>query len=46
MTEFPVCPDTPKPKDKRQVKRQQFAITSGKYQEMVNKHLSMAAEEN
>jgi hypothetical protein len=36
---------TPQHKDKRQI-RGQFAITSGKYQEVVDRHLSKPAKGN
>jgi hypothetical protein len=46
ISEFLVWPDTPKCKGRKRLKRQPFAITSGKYQEMFNKkHLAKAAEE-
>jgi hypothetical protein len=32
--------DTPQHKVKRQIRRQPFAITSGKYQEVLDRHLS------
>jgi hypothetical protein len=45
-SEFLVWPDTPKCKGKRQVERQPFAVTSGKFQEMFEKkHLAKDAEE-
>jgi hypothetical protein len=37
--------DTPQHKGKRQIRRP-FAITTGKYQEVVYRHLSKAAEGN
>jgi hypothetical protein len=37
--------DTPQHRDKRQIRRP-FAITSGKYQEVVDRHLSKSAEGN
>jgi hypothetical protein len=45
VREFLVWLDTPQHKGKRQIRRQPFAITSGKYQEMFDGHLSKAAEE-
>jgi hypothetical protein len=44
MRECPVWLDTPQHKGKRQIRRQ-FVITSGKYQDEVDRHLSKAAEE-
>jgi hypothetical protein len=32
-------------KGKRQIRRQSFAITSGKYQEVLDRHFSNSAEE-
>jgi hypothetical protein len=46
ISEFLVWPDILKCKGGRRVKRQPFAITSGKYQEMFEKkYLAKAAEE-
>jgi hypothetical protein len=45
MSEFLVWPDMTQHKSKRQIRRQRFAITSGKYQEVVDRHISKAAEE-
>jgi hypothetical protein len=44
MRECLVWLDTPQHKGK--IQRRPFATTSGKYQEMVDGHLSKAAEEN
>jgi hypothetical protein len=44
MREGLVWLDTPQHKGKRQIRRQ-FAITSGKYQEELDRHLSKSAEE-
>jgi hypothetical protein len=44
MRDFLVWLDTPQHKAKRQI-RQPFAVTSGKYQEVVDMHISKAAEE-
>jgi hypothetical protein len=43
MRECLVWLDTPQHKGKRQIRRR-FTITSGKYQEVVDRHLSKAAE--
>jgi hypothetical protein len=43
MRECLVWRDTPQHKGKRQIRRP-FAITSGKYQDVVDRHLSKAAE--
>jgi hypothetical protein len=46
MRECPVWLDTPQHKGKRQIDiRRPFAITSGKYQEVVDGNLSKTAEE-
>jgi hypothetical protein len=45
MRECLVWLDTPQHKGKRQI-RSPFAITSGKYQEVVDRHLYKAAEGN
>jgi hypothetical protein len=44
MRECPVWLDTPQHKCRRQIRRP-FAIIAGKYQEVVERHLSYAAEE-
>jgi hypothetical protein len=43
MRECLVCLDTPQHKGKRQIRRP-FAITSGIYQEVADRHLSKAGE--
>jgi hypothetical protein len=40
-----VWPDTSQRKGKRQIRRQPFAVTSGKCQEVVERHLSKTTEE-
>jgi hypothetical protein len=45
MRECLVWLDTPQHKGKRQIRRK-FAITSGKYREVVDRHVSEAAEGN
>jgi hypothetical protein len=43
MSEFLVWPGTPRCKGKRQVKKEPFAITSGKYKEVFEKkHVAKA----
>jgi hypothetical protein len=37
--------DTPQHNGRRQIRRQPFSIASGKYQEMLDRHLSKSAEE-
>jgi hypothetical protein len=44
MRECLVWLDTPQHKGKRQIRRP-FVITSGKYQEVVDRHLSKVSEE-
>jgi hypothetical protein len=43
MRECLVWPDTPQQKGKRQIRRP-FAIPSGKYHEVFDRHLSKSAE--
>jgi hypothetical protein len=45
LSGFLVWPDTSQHKGKRQIRRQPFAITSGKCQEVVERHLSKTTEE-
>jgi hypothetical protein len=40
-----VWPDTPQDRGIRLIRRQPLAVTSGKYQELVERNLSKAAEE-
>jgi hypothetical protein len=45
MRELLVWPDTLQHKGKRQIRRKPFGMTSGKYEEVVDRHFLKAAEE-